>query len=269
MQRRDFLGTVLGGAAGAAAAGPALADQHDESDDTEQQFYELRRYRLESDEDRSMVHAYWRDAAVPAYNRLGVEPVGVFEPPEEADEAGDVITALLPYRSLQHMIKVRRELPADRDFQQAADEYLHTPMDNPAYDRIESKLMVAFSGQPQLWVPDLTEQNEDRLFELRTYESHNERKARLKVEMFNKEEIALFQDLGFPHAVFHGDTIIGDKLPNLTYMLVFEDREQRDRLWDKFINSDGWAELSQVERYKNTVSRVHNWFLRPTDYSQL
>ena len=269
MQRRDFLGTVLGGAAGAAAAGPALAEQHDESGETGQQFYELRRYRLESDEDRSMVHAYWRDAAVSAYNRLGVEPVGVFEPVQDSEDAGNVITVLLPYRSLQHMMKVRSKLPGDQDFQQAAEEYLHTPMDNPAYDRIESKLMVAFSAHPQLTVPDLTAQGEDRLFELRTYESHNEHKARRKVEMFNEAEIALFNDLGFPPAVFHGDTVVGDKLPNLTYMLVFEDRQQRDQLWDTFVNSDGWAELSQVERYKNTVSKVHNWFLRPTTYSQL
>ncbi|MEF8788475.1 MAG: NIPSNAP family protein, partial [Planctomycetota bacterium] len=75
--------------------------------------------------------------------------------------------------------------------------------------------------------------------------------------------------LGFRPAVFYSDTIFGDKLPNLTYMLVFEDREHRDRLWDTFMNSDGWEKLSGMGRYQDTVSKVHNWFLRPMDCSQL
>jgi hypothetical protein len=87
--------------------------------------------------------------------------------------------------------------------------------------------------------------------------------------MFNKHEMDFFQNLGFQQAVFHGDTIIGDNLPSLTYMLVYDDKSQREKLWKKFFDSDGWAELSSMERYKNTVSKVHNWFLKPTPYSQL
>lgn len=267
MQRRDFLGTVLGAAGVAAVSGAARAGEP--GDDGEQQFYELRRYLLESEEDRAMVHSYWREAAVGAHNRLRVKPVGVFEPDDDSGEGADLLYVLLPYRSLDHMMSVRRELPQDSRYRQAAEAYLSTTPDNPAYGRIKSKLMVAFAGHPKLTVPKLTGEDKPRLFELRTYESHNEHKARLKVEMFNRLEIDLFNNLGFPPAVFHGDTIIGDLLPNLTYMLVFEDRAQRDSLWKKFINSDGWAELSKMKRYLNTVSKVHNWFLRPTDYSQI
>ena len=269
MRRREFMGTMIGATGAAMTGAAAMPDEHAQGNGSGQQFYELRRYHLESAQDLAIVHEYWRDAAVPAYNRLGVKPVGVFEPTEGSKEAGKLLYALLPYRSLQHMMTVRRKLATDKQYQRAAKTYLSTPKNDPAYDRIESKLMIAFAGQPQIKVPELTKQGKPRLFELRTYESHNEHKARRKVEMFNEAEIELFQSLGFPHAVFHGDTIIGKLVPNLTYMLVFDDREQRDRLWKKFINSDGWKKLSQVERYKNTVSKVHNWFMRPTDYSQL
>jgi hypothetical protein len=272
MQRREFLATVLG-AAGAAATAPAVtrAAHHEQGGGhgDGRQYYELRRYRLKSQADRKLVHQYWEGAAVGAYNQLGVDPVGVFEPVADSDDAGQLVYVLLPYRSLDHMMAVRGKLPGVLDAKSAAGDYLNAPKDDPAYDRIESKLMVAFAGQPQLHRPDRSKQGKDRLIELRTYESHNEQKARLKVEMFNKHEIKLFQDLGFPNAVFHGDTIIGDKLPSLTYMLMFESREQRDELWDKFFKSDGWAELSSMPRYKNTVSKVHNWFLKPTAYSQL
>jgi len=268
MRRREFMATMIG-ATGAAMTGASAMPDTAAQDSGEQQFYELRRYHLESAQDRRMLNDYWRDAAVPAHNRLGVKPIGVFEPEKGTKEEGKILYALLPYRSLEHMMAVRGKLAYDERYQNAAEAYLSTPKNNPAYERIENKLMIAFAGQPQIRVPELTKQGKPRLFELRTYESHNEYKARLKVEMFNEAEIELFQSLGFPPAVFHGDTIIGKLVPNLTYMLVYEDRKQRDALWKKFINSEGWKELSSVERYKNTVSKVHNWFMRPTDYSQL
>lgn len=269
MRRRDFMATVVGATGAAMTSATAMPDEHGQENESAQQFYELRRYHLQSSQDRAMLDTYWKGAAVPAYNRLGVNPVGVFEPAEGTKEVGKVLYALLPYSSLQHMIDVRRKLPRDKKYQRAAEAYLSTPKNDPAYERIESKLMIAFAGQPQLRVPELTKQDKPRLFELRTYESHNEHKARLKVEMFNEAEMDLFLSLGFPPAVFHGDTVIGKLVPNLSYMLVYEDRKQRDALWKKFINSEGWKKLSGVERYKNTVSKVHNWFMRPTDYSQL
>ena len=72
-----------------------------------------------------------------------------------------------------------------------------------------------------------------RLFELRIYESHS-RKAHLKkVEMFNRSEISIFRRVGL-HPVFFGQTLIGGRLPNLTYMLGFENAEARDKGWSAF-----------------------------------
>ena len=275
MKRREFLTSVVGGTAALAAAatapGRARAAEPGQGDG-QRQYYELRRYQLESDKDRELVKAYWRKL-IPLYNDgiagQSVKPIGVFEPTDDSDEAGRALYVLLPYASLDQMVAIRQALPEASGYEQVAKAYLNTPQKDPAYDRIESKLMIAFAGQPTLRVPALAKQNKDRLLELRTYESHNEAKARLKVEMFNKHEMALFTDLGFPPAVFHGDTIIGDRLPSLTYMLCFESRQQRNQLWDKFFKSDGWEKLSSMERYKNTVSKVHNWFLKPTDFSQI
>ena len=108
----------------------------------------------------------------------------------------------------------------------------------------------------------------ERIFELRTYDSYSESKHQLKVEMFNKHELEVFNDVGFA-SVFYGQTLCGDNIPSLTYMLSFKDMEEKAALWKKFMTSPGWDKLKRVERYRDTVSGIESLLLKPTGYSQL
>jgi hypothetical protein len=60
--------------------------------------------------------------------------------------------------------------------------------DDPVYQRIESSLLSAIAGLPKL---ERSEPSKPRLVNLRVYESHNERTAAKKVEMFEKGELAI------------------------------------------------------------------------------
>src|ERR1700677_4732879 len=42
------------------------------------QYYELRVYTTKSEQQQKLISDYWQNAAVPAYNRMGIQPVGVF-----------------------------------------------------------------------------------------------------------------------------------------------------------------------------------------------
>ncbi len=108
----------------------------------------------------------------------------------------------------------------------------------------------------------------ERIFELRIYESHNELKARLKIEMFNQAELAIFEKVGLDH-VFFGQTLVGANLPNLTYMLGYRDMAEHDQAWKAFLEHPDWLALKDQERYRDTVSKIVNRFLKPTDYSQI
>ena len=68
---------------------------------------------------------------------------------------------------------------------------------------------------------------------------------------------------------FFGETIIGPMMPNLTYMLVFEDLNERDERWGVFGSSPEWKKLRSDPRYKDTVSNITDIILRPTPYSQI
>jgi hypothetical protein len=135
---------------------------------------------------------------------------------------------------------------------------------------MESSLMVAFEGRPRLKVPPAAAEHRPRMFELRTYESPTPQDHVRKVEMFNSGEFDVFEKAGF-WQVFYGDTLIGPRLPNLTYMLCFEDLADRTRKWEAFRSSPEWKKLSSLPRYtfEEIVSNITNIVLRPTAYSQV
>lgn len=97
------------------------------------------------------------------------------------------------------------------------------------------------------------------------------RKANKKqVETFNVGEIALFRRTGL-QPVFFGETLVGTKLPNLTYMLVFDDMAARDRNWATFVGDPEWKKLNTPPGYTNReiLTDITSVFLRPTAYSQI
>jgi hypothetical protein len=130
--------------------------------------------------------------------------------------------------------------------------------------------MLAFEGMPRLNVPPATAEHRPRVFELRTYESPSHQDHRRKVEMFNSGEFDVFQRAGF-WQVFYGDTLVGSRLPNLTYMLGFPDLEARTGMWKAFVADAGWRKLSGSARYnfEEIVSNITNVILTPTSYSQI
>jgi hypothetical protein len=87
--------------------------------------------------------------------------------------------------------------------------------------------------------------------------------------MFNEGgEIKVFLKTGL-QPVFFGETLIGPKMPNLTYMLVFDDMADRDAKWKVFGGDPEWKKLSSNPEYKDTVSNITDIILRPTPYSQI
>ncbi len=77
MNRRQFL-ALSGAASVAAVSAPAKAAEA--AANTDCQYYELRQLILDKEDQKSGVDVFLKDAAIPALNRLGIKPVGVFYP---------------------------------------------------------------------------------------------------------------------------------------------------------------------------------------------
>jgi hypothetical protein len=273
MKRREFLKTSLTVSTMAGLSTGSLNAAQAESKGRE--YYELRVYHLKGDTSRPLLDSFLEKAAIPAWNRLGIKPVGVFAQQErkgtpDREEVVDPssLVVLIPHPSLESFATAVSRLNADSEFQQAGAEYLQTPKTNPGFERIDSWLMLAFAGMPKLEVPAVSREKKPRMFEIRTYESYSEVKALKKVEMFNSGEIDTMREVGLA-PVFYGQALIGKDLPHLTYMLSAEDEAAHKKHWADFGKHPVWNKLKSDHQYDDTVSKITKRFLVPTGYSQI
>ncbi len=259
MNRREFLATGVAGLTATNLAGGSA----NAGGTSPRQFFEWRQYHLRTGTNKNMVGEFLKSVGIAALNRIGVKPVGVFTPVYGPSNAK--LYVLLVHDSLDSVVNGSARLLEDKEVREKGASFIDASISEPAYVRFESSLLAAFSHMPKLEVPALKE----RIFELRIYESHCAKAGKKKVEMFNEGgEIDLFRRLGMA-PVFFGETLIGSNMPNLTYMLGFDDKEALDKAWKSFGTDPQWLKLKDDPQYKDTVSKVTNILLRPAGASQI
>lgn len=239
-----------------------------QADDTNQ-YYEVRSYVLGESGDADAIDGYLQTALLPALQRQKIGTVGVFANAEsDSSRNPRVIVVVIPYSNIDAISQVNASIEADAQYQSDAKTYLDRgPKDSP-YARIQSELLVAMKCWPNLKVPDEALGNQDRVFELRVYESANERIGHLKVEMFNEGEVPIFLDCDIT-PIFIGQAVVGQYTPNLTYLTMYASDEARKAGWRKFLQHPDWKVLSGIDKYKGTVSKIHKYVLVPKSYSKM
>ncbi len=210
---------------------------------------------------------YLKEAYLPGLKKLGIDNIGVFKPKLNETDSIQKTYVLIPFSAIEQFLTLKDKLTEDKEYLNAGSEYINASHERPPYHRMETLLLKAFQGMPELHVPDFNNPRSERVYELRSYESPTEQYNKNKLEMFNGGgEINLFDRLGF-NAVFYGEVIFGAKMPNLMYMTTFSDQASREKHWDTFRNAPEWKELSARSIYKNNVSHIDINFLYPTEYS--
>jgi len=262
MKRREFMAASC--VAGLAPLSMSkLADAAESCDAPKKEFYELRLYSFASTEKRDAFCEFLGKAAIPALNRLGISPVGAFQLIEEGDTID--LYVLLPCGCPATLLSSTTKLMKDETYLKDGAAVLGAPMSDPAFASLESSLLLAFDGIPKTEVPT---KKASRIFQLRTYQSHNAERAKKKVAMFNNGELETFRATGM-NPVFFGEALVGSKMPNLTYMLGFDDMAANEAAWEKFRAHPKWIEMKNDPQYKDTVSQITNLMLRPAKCSQI
>ena len=266
MKRRTFVkASLVTGAAATIIPATSMASPIAASSKNEAELYELRIYILKNNLQQKLVESYLQDAFIPGLNRLGIKNVGVFT--ELKPEGQTQIYVFIPYNNIAAFLKVTHDLDKDTIYQDKGSAYLNAPAAHPAYERIESSLLAAFAHMPKMDLPG----TQQRIFELRQYQSATESAGKKKIEMFNDEgEIDIFKRLGFK-PVFFGETIIGPLRPNLTYMITFDDMAAHDSHWKAFVDDAEWKKISVAPGYADAklVSKITSTMIVPTSYSQI
>jgi NIPSNAP protein len=265
MDRRGFLSSL------AVLPGLAAAARHDAQTPAAlpPELYVWRQYSLRTGTQARRVADFLQNAAIPALNRAGHKPIGVFE--VVTGLPTPTVFMLTPCSSAESLAALEAALDKDDAFAAASAPYMDAPPADPAYVRQDVALLGAFPKFPRIEVPAATASKGPRLFELRTYESHSEKAHRAKVKMFSDMgEIEIFRRAGLT-PVFFSRTLAGPRMPSLVYMLVHDNMAGREKSWDAFRNDPDWKKLSATAGYTDPeiVSNITTVLLRPSPYSQI
>lgn len=232
----------------------------------DRQLIAVSTYQIETEENAKKFDEMM-EAAVDALSNHGIKQVGVFKlaDPSAAKEFAHMRVTVVAYDDAGDLLGQGAAFQ-NGEFWQSAEDYLTS--EEPPFKRIERVLLHAFTEMPKLAVPG--DGDGKRIFELRVYESPNELNGLIKVQMFNEGEIELFEKVGLP-AIFYGSAVAASNSPQLTYMLVHDNKDAQKAGWKKFIQSPEWADLQKQEPYagKKLVSKIKKTELVATDYSQI
>jgi hypothetical protein len=250
---------MLGGSAAASAA----------PGDAPPALIEMIRFQLRNSPDNQSqrMTEFLSKIFAPALKRAGAGPLGFFSPVIAPDSP--FLMALITYPRVRGAWESTNEkLAQDAEYLKDAGAWLAQP--GLHHQRAENSLLRAFRGMPTVEPPPVAEGRAPRIFELRTYESNNRATLARKIDMFEKGEIALFRKCGLL-PVFFGDTIVGRNVPNLTYMVAFDDLAAREANWKAFGGSPEWQKMRSTPGWEDAqiVSNISNIILRPLPFSDI
>jgi hypothetical protein len=229
---------------------------------------ELSYYKLRNsgDNQRQRLSQFLERTYVPAVRRAGAGTLGAFANSIGAD--GPFLLLVTEYPSLAGFEQTRDKLTTNPEFMKALDTFNAQP--GLSYERGERMLLRGFETMPRIQIPPADAKRPARIFEVRMYESNNLSTLHRKITMFNTAEIGVFKRLGM-QPVFFGEMLVGPKLPNLVYMLAFDDLAAREKAWRAFGNDPEWKKLRETPGWSDAeiVSNITNFIVTPLSFSDI
>ena len=234
------------------------------------EWIDFKRYTCGSVEKRDTLMALFDQALIPALNRQGVKKVGIFWTDntlnKDMTNLNTTVFVVASFTELPKATDMERRLLADPVYMKDATALFTAPVKTPMFDNCASDLFQAFATCPSV---EQTSVSPDRLFQLRIYNSYTPERNAKKISMFEAGgEIGIFRACGMP-PVFFGEAIVGQALPNLTYLLAFDNTEAQEKCWNKFKAHPDWLALKADKQYKDTATKIQNIVLKPSKGSQL
>jgi hypothetical protein len=280
MKRREFLTAGGAGLAALAMTSTATAQNNRRlqgsfgrrQPTTPRQFIELRFYTARDAEKRDQLVEILDKAFIPALNRQGLRPVGVFVPikretpiEREAKYALNVFVAI-PHRTVETFVNVNARLLADRTYMRNAAPIFETTSSESIYTDCDTSFLQCFETAPALETIPL---NPERVFEWRLYRSFNIERNAAKVHMFDHGgELPLFREIGL-NPIFFGDMIAGKRMPAFEYIVGSPSLEALNESWRVFRDHPKWLAMRDLPEYADTATEIERIVLTPSPGSQI
>jgi len=258
MKRRTLLGTAgfaaLAGAQSETSREPAILE------------LTYMRMRNTTDDQSGRTREFVSEHVAPALRQAGSGPVGLFS--VSVGSGNPTLVVLTSYPSLAGYEETLAAITENDPFVEAAMAYYGNP--DLVFQRVEKSLLKGFTTFPDIEVPPTEPDRPARIFEIREYESDDFQTLARKIRMFESGEIDIFRRLGML-PVFFGRTIVGPRMPNLTYMLSFDSLAAREEKWREFVRDPEWRKISSQPGVSDAeiVSNINNTILSPVAGSDI
>ena len=111
----------------------------------EKDIYQIKVYRMKTNDQVTQVDNFLKNAYLPALHRLGVSSVGVFKNVGIDTAVEKSIYVWIPLRSLEQLNRIEDGLTKDITYNNDGAAYLTVPFNAPAYTRIETIVLRAYT----------------------------------------------------------------------------------------------------------------------------
>ena len=258
MNRRSFMGSLgsIGTLTSMGLAEPAIEKRR---------VFVLEQYFLKNGTQPGRINDYVSKAALPALSKVHAGPKMVLE--SLLAPHMPQVAMILGFQSIEELMSVRSKLLTDKDLSKALEEWENHP--EQPYEHFSTALLEATDYCPEV-APEPTPREKPRIFELRTYHSPTWRQLKALHERFAGPEIKIFHRVGV-RPILYTSTMVGPNMPNLTYVIPFDDLAAREKAWNAFGADPEWVKVRKesIDRHGQISSVSQISLYRAAAYSPI
>jgi hypothetical protein len=255
MIRRSFLQALgtLGATAGA-AAGP----------DDKTRFYTLETFFMKNGDQGGRLNDFVSKAFLPAARKVHTGPM-IFLEGLVAPHMPQFAT-VMGFKSAAEAMSLWTRLHEQEGYSEAVARWENEA--NAPYEHASLTLLEAADYSPEIRIGEPAKA--PRVFELRVYHSPTWRQLAALHERFSGPEIRIFHRCGI-HPLLYASTVFGTNLPNLTYLIPFDDLAAREKAWNAFTGDPEWLKVRKesTEKHGQISSVIQVALYKATPYSPI
>jgi hypothetical protein len=177
------------------------------------------------------------------------------------------VAVLLGFDSLTQMYSIFGKLYEDKEWRQGLEKW--ESGEEAPYEECSRSLLMATPYCPPLKNPTEPPQSR-KIYEVRVYHSPTQRQLEALHARFAGPEIKIFHRVGV-HPILYSSGLFGQNIPNLTYIIPFENLAAREKAWDAFGQDPEWIKVRKESIDRSGQISIHSQvsLYRATAYSPI
>lgn len=225
-------------------------------------FWSLENYYLKQGTQMARLHEFLQRGVLPSMKKVHAGPVIVME--AMVAQHMPQVALVMGYESMQQFKDVRTKAMSDPDSMEKLK--LWESASEQPFEHMSMTLLDAAPYSPEVAIKQ--QQEKPRIFELRVYHSPSWSQLRALHERFAGPETKIFARVGV-HPIFYSTTVAGANMPNLTYLIPFDNLAAREKAWDAFGADPEWIKVRKesIDKYGQISSVIQISIFKAAAYS--